>query len=154
MAKKHNDHHSKAVHKYVNPVSVPKKKKKKIKKSDPRNNKHFLENSDEDYDIDDSPESVEDNDPDHLEQSFDETYDPSTHLNSGYDAAIPTPAATSEDLPVTHLTPPQNLSIDANSYQLADTNASSDGIVRFIASLYFDDVEGAQDYDYILNAKG
>ena len=154
MATKHNDHHSKAAHKYVNPVSVPKKKKKKIKKSDPRNNKHFLENSDEDYDIDDSPELTEEIESDDIGSSFDETYDPDTHLNTGFETAIPTPAETSEDLTVTQLNSPENLSIDANSYQLADTNASSDGIIRFIASLYFDDVDGAQDYEYVLNAKG
>jgi len=47
---------------------------------------------------------------------------------------------------------PENLYIDPTSYQLEDYEASSDGMVRWVASLVFDDVNNAASYEYIINA--
>lgn len=141
-------------HKYINPSTVHKKKKRHIKKKDRRNSEHAKDLLDEDFIIDEEDDTVSVEAPPTSDDLFSETVDPETiSLEVNFEPVVPEPVETMSAITDFNLGAPENLSIDANSYQIEDVNAASDGIIRFVASLYFDDVSGAADYEYLINAK-
>jgi hypothetical protein len=153
VQKHHNKKKTKKTQKYTNPSSIPKKKKTKITKDDPRNTDLNKEQSNEIYDIVDDDYTSSLDEIDISTDFWDENNDPDSYYDIDDDPVIATPIETMSDnsLDAT-LSAPTNLYIDPNSYQLENNSANSDGSVRWVAYLYFDDVEGAESYEYVLNA--
>jgi len=154
MAKAHQKKKNKKVNKYTNPVSVPVKNKIKINKDDPRNNSFYKNKIGEIYEI------IDETDLDFLEEVdtsdylWDENVDPSSYLEDNEDLEIPTPSDTMQDFSLDFsLSAPTNLYIDTTSFMLEDKDSNSDGVVRWTAYLYFDDVAGAETYEYTINAR-
>lgn len=154
MAKAHQKKKNKKVQKYVNPTSVPSKKKIIITEDDPRNTELYIRQSNQNYEI------VEVNDFDYIpeqdvsEDFWDESSDPSTYFEDQPYLETPLPTRSMDGAPFeTGITPPTNLYIDPNSFTLEDSEANSDGALTWTAYLYFDDVENAEDYEYVIGAK-
>lgn len=140
--------------KYINPTRVPSKKKIKIHKDDPRNRVLHKKRSDHIFEvIDEFGENLKYEDQDISEDYFGEGYDPVTFLDDYSDPIVPIQEDLQIEISLPHLSAPENLTIQAGSYQLEDYASSSDGVVRWVASLVFDDVEGADSYEYIINAR-
>jgi hypothetical protein len=149
-------HKTKKTHKYVNPLSVPKKKKVKIHSDDPRNNEAFLNSTSIDFEVldqelpgepdEDESQSFFDSLSEDMDPQIDNEEDPSATLG-----AYPDDMDGISEFSV--LDAPYNLYIDATrGYRLQNYSANGDGSVRWIATLYFDDVDGATTYDYTINA--
>lgn len=153
MANGHNTHNSKGAQKYINPLTVPTKKKVQIYEDDPRNNESTISQSSVVFevienDIDSNSFEVEDVYGDY----FGEDYDPDVVMEEDQDPVIPIPSDLMVAGNIETLAVPENLYIDPTSYQLEDYETSSDGMVRWVASLVFDDVNNAASYEYIINA--
>lgn len=156
MAKNHQNKKSNKAHKYTNPTTVPTKKKKKIFRDDPRNTDLYKQQSDETYDVvDEDSELLDIPELDVSDDFWDENNDPGSYYIDEPDLSIPTPIETMEDQYSDYsLSTPQNLYVDPTSYQIENGSANSDGSVRWVAYLYFDDVVGADSYEYVINASG
>ena len=154
MAKDHQNKKNKRVNKYTNPVSVPAKNKKKINQDDPRNNRSYKNKIDEIYEIIDETDLDLLDEIDTYDYLWDEDIDPSSYLEDNEDMEIPTPSDTMQDSSLDFsLSAPKNLYIDPSSFMLEDKDSNSDGVVRWTAYLYFDDVAGAESYEYTINAR-
>lgn len=153
MTKGHNTHSSRGAQKYINPLTVPTKKKIQIYEDDPRNNESTINESSVVYEIieDDTDLYLLDDD-DVYEDYFGEGYDPSVIMDDEPDPVIPTPSNLMVSENLITLGVPTNLYIDPSSYQIEDYSTSSDGMVRWVASLVFDDVDNAASYEYTINA--
>lgn len=154
MAKGQQKKKNKKVNRYTNPLSVPAKNKININTDDPRNNKSYKDKIGEVFQV------IDETDLDLLEYAedydglWDEDNDPSAYFNENQDMEIPTPTQTMQDNSLDFsVSAPTNLYIDPNSFKLEDENSSSDGIVRWTAYLYFDDVPGAESYEYTISAR-
>jgi hypothetical protein len=151
--KSHVNHRPTKSHKYVNPATVPTKKKITIYRDDPRNTIDRLESSDVVYEIIDQEAEIQDlEQKNYFDDSFGEMFDPDSMLSEDNSEVVPTQDDLMIEDVVGFLDAPQNLAIDVTSYQLEDNSASSDGMVRWVASLVFDDVPGAAEYEYTINA--
>jgi len=154
MSKGHQKKKNKKVQKRINPATVPTKNKIKITVDDPRNNTLYQELSETTYEIvrDDADSDVIFDISDDL---WDEDNDPTIYsINDDEDLSVPTPIETMTDDSVGYeLSAPTNLYVDPNSFKLEDNSANSDGVVRWTAYLYFDDVDGADNYEYTINAR-
>ena len=153
MVNGHNTHHSKGAQKYINPLTVPTKKKVQIYEDDPRNNESTINQSSVVFeiipdDIDADSFEVEDI----YEDYFGEGYDPDVIMEEDPDPVIPIPSDLMTAENIETLGVPENLYIDPTSYQIEDYGTSSDGMVRWVASLVFDDVSNAASYEYTINA--
>lgn len=149
-------HKTRKTHKYVNPLSVPKKKKVKIHSDDPRNNEAFLDSTSIDFEIldqelpgepdEDEGQSFFDSLSEDMDPQIDNEEDPSATLGAY-------PDDMDNILEFSVLEAPYNLYINPSvGYRLQNYSANGDGSVRWIATLYFDDVDGATVYDYTINA--
>jgi len=154
MAKAHQNKKNKKVNKYINPTSVPANNKIKINQDDPRNNQYYKNKTNEIYEI------VDETELDYLEEIDDYDYlwnednDPSAYSDDNEDLEVPTPEEIMQDSPLNFsISAPTNLYIDPNSFMLEDKDSNSDGAVRWTAYLYFDDVAGAESYEYTINAR-
>jgi len=153
MVSGHSSHKSKGAQKYINPITVPGKNKIQINADDPRNNESTLADTSVVYEV--TEEFV---DLDYLDQEdiyeeyFDEGTDPDVIMDENPYEEVPLPEDVMSSEAFGTLGIPQNLYIDPLSYQLEDSTSSSDGSVRWVASLVFDDVDGASDYEYVINA--
>jgi hypothetical protein len=130
----------------------------RIYSDDPRNNLKFLSTLTIPYEIIDIEEENFENKEDtydgyEVQTLSNESTDPSTILN-----ANATPPATvdynfmAENSMDFGPQPPTNLFISANSFRIQDGSTGSDGSIRWIASLTFDDSFGATGYDYAISA--
>jgi len=153
----HQTHKNSGAQRYINPTRVPAKKKIKIYRDDPRNIKSKIESSDtvyevvqEDAEISAVPELDFEN------AVFSESVDPefyeelNIHNNETDDVVVNENIMNIYSSPF--LDAPTNLNIDITSFRLEDYGNSGDGTVRWIASLSFDDVAGAENYEYTINA--
>jgi hypothetical protein len=153
MSKDHQKKKNRKVQKRVNPASVPTKNKIKITEDDPRNNALYQELSETTYEIvKDDTDFMEDFDI--SEDLWDEDNDPTIYsVEDDENLFTPTPENMIDNSTGYGLTAPTNLYIDPKSFSLEDGNANSDGVVRWTAYLYFDDVYGADDYEYTITAR-
>lgn len=153
MSKDHQKRKSKKVQRRVNPATVPTKNKIKITEDDPRNNVLYQELSETTYEIvRDDTDVMEDFDI--YEDLWDEDNDPTTYsIEDDEDLFVPTPETMIDNSVGYGLNAPTNLYIDPASFTLEDNNTNSDGTVRWTAYLYFDDVNGADDYEYTIIAR-
>jgi hypothetical protein len=153
MAKGHSSHQSKGAQKYINPITVPAKNKIQINADDPRNNESTFEDTFVVYEVAEEFVDLEYLEEEDLyEEYFDEGTDPDVIMDENPYEEVPLQEDVMVSSGFTVLEVPQNLYIDPLSYQLEDSTSSSDGAVRWVASLVFDDVDGASDYDYVINA--
>lgn len=148
------DYESEGAQKFINPVTVPSKNVLTIYRDDPRNNDMYKATCGMTVVVldEDTPKynaAVKD-----LDLSS-ESIDPQAYLNVN-------PADVynlQDDVMVikngisTIIAAPSNLYVDPTSYQLEDATVAGDGTVRWVASLYFDDVAGAVSYEYVINAE-
>jgi len=137
----------------IDPSRVPSAPVIKIRSDDPRNNWSYLQDLSRPYEIiyvedeSSSDEYYEGLDADYLSDN-----DPLVIATSGI---LPAPVYNDNvmnEVAPTSLNAPQNLTILANSYRLSDYSSAGDGSVYWTASLYFDDVDGAEDYEYSITA--
>jgi hypothetical protein len=154
MAKAHQKKKNKKINRYVNPISVPAKNKIKINQDDPRNNSSYKNKIGQTYEIIEETELDYLNEVDDYDYLWNEDNDPSAYLDDNQDLEIPTPEETMQEFPLDFsISAPTNLYIDPNSFMLEDKDSNSDGVVRWTAYLYFDDVAGAESYEYTINAR-
>jgi hypothetical protein len=137
----------------VDPTRVPSLPLLKIRSNDPRNNWSYLQDLDRPYEIiyveeeDSSDEYYEGLDSEYLSHS-----DPLSIANSGLGPARVYNDVVMDEVSPISLRSPENLTILTNSYRLNDYSSAGDGSVYWTASLYFDDVDGAEDYEYSITA--
>lgn len=155
MSHGHNHHKTGTTTRGPHPSTVHKKKKRKIKSNDPRNSQHAQQLLDEDFIVVEEDTTIIAKESVTLGDIFSEDFDPTAMVSD--DDFVPIIAIPDNVMTISSqalLEAPVNLSVDPNAFQIEDSSAGSDGSVRFIASLYFDDVEGADSYDYVITAKG
>ena len=147
------DYHQINSDSFVNPVKVPKQTVLRIYRDDPRNNAAYIKNCGMTVEIIDENGQVIQSSSGGVD-AFNESMDVgNTYLNdSGVTNNIDPGLVNTNSNPLPQLTVPTNLYIDSNSYKLEDYYSSSDGSVKWVASLYFDDVPGAIDYDVVVTA--
>lgn len=147
------EYDSRSVQRYINPDRIPTTKKIQIFESDPRNNYSFLQLMGESIEVIPDPISDLEATGNEVMDFFSEATSNNFNLGLDNDLTIPTNSDSShEDIFTSTLSIPTNLYLDTNSYRLEDGSSAGDGTVKFVASLYFDDVLGAESYDYTLNA--
>lgn len=137
------------------PTRIPNKPVLRIPYDDPRNNYSYLSKLSSPYEIVYDEEDTVDEDHyveiDPLDSSS-EAVDPSSILNLVGKNISSTDTNLMNDNSVPTLLPPTNLSVSASSYRIQDGSSNSDGSVRWIATLSFDSVIGAYDYEYTITA--
>lgn len=149
----YNPGHSSTV---INANSIQGLRKIVIYSNDPRNNQSYLSELTLPYEIIPIENEYEKDFSygDFKAQDFtQENTDPSIIMSLGYEHPVTVNNfVSSEEGFGSMLNEPQNLAILSNSYRLQDYGTSGDGSVNFIASLSFDDVIGATDYDFSITA--
>lgn len=148
MARGYINHKVDGAQKTINPNRVPKKKKKRISRDDPRNNKDYLESSDEIYEIVDSTTEAKAPEENHFAAAFGEGLDP--HLLIRQDAyvaeVIPLQVRSMDVYETDPLKPPTGL-------YMSKFISNEDGydFISFTGTLTFDDVQEASYYEYVIN---
>ena len=148
------NYRSQGAEKFVNPATVPATKVLRIYRNDPRNNAMYIASCGMQVEIidEDKPKDTDLTDPQIVNG---EGFDPA-FLQTITQQIAPTvikDGITQNTANTVVLTAPTNLSIDSNSWQLQDAASSGDGSIRWAVSLTFDEVDGATDYEYTVNAR-
>jgi hypothetical protein len=154
MAKNHSKKKNTKAHKYTSPASIPHFGQTiKISSDDPRNSRLRMEQSPNTYKVTSETELDNVQEQDVAEDFWNEDQDPDQWYELDSDPVIVTPEETMEEPSTDYaLSAPTNLYVDPSSYTLENNSANSDGVVRWTAYLHFDDVEGAEDYEFVLGA--
>jgi hypothetical protein len=139
---------------FVNPASIPSKKVISIYRDDPRNNPDYIANSTFTINIIDGDNPINNLDTGVNRVLTGEASNPEQHIleNRKVDS-FNVSTQVSELATEASLGSPANLYINPQSWQLEDYSSAGDGSIRWVASLYFDDVIGASEYEYTLNAR-
>jgi len=140
--------------KFVNPASIPSKRVINIYRDDPRNNPDYISNCGFAINIIDGDNPVADLDVKVSSVFTGEGSNPEQHiLENNKTDSLNTDRLISVDQTSTPLASPQNIYLSPTSWQLEDYSSAGNGSIRWVASLYFDDVVGASEYEYTLNAR-
>jgi hypothetical protein len=140
--------------KFVNPASIPSKKVIDIYRDDPRNNPDYIANCGFAINVIDRENPVSNLDIKVSPVFTGEGFNPEQHiLETNQTDSFNTNRLVAVEQTVTPLASPENVYLDPTSFQLEDYASSGDGSIRWVASLYFDDVVGASEYEYTLNAR-
>ena len=139
--------------KFVNPASIPSKRTIDIYRDDPRNNPDYIANCGFTINVIDRDNPVGDLDIKISPVSTGEDSNPEQHvLENNQTDSFNVDRLIAVEQTVTPLASPQNLYLNPTSWQLEDYSSTGDGSIKWVASLYFDDVTGASEYEYTLNA--
>jgi hypothetical protein len=139
----------KKVEKYVNPTNVPKTRDIQISPNDPRNTEDYKKISPDNFLVvpDNNLETIDGTPDDYLNTINLAGYD-ITDFTDYVDIQPPIIIGKVEAEDYVNSSVPQNLYLDVTSFTIDDNAGAADGSVRWKASLYFDDVIGAQSYEY------
>jgi hypothetical protein len=127
--------------KYINPNRVDVKRALTIFSNDPRNNPDFLKKNPFTTVIDYVPEDIEQQDLENLEDESITNPSPLDFSTSVFSDLNPDTSYSEGPA----LSAPQNITV--GNYELRYSN---DGTIYYVATVYFDDVSGADNYDYVL----
>jgi hypothetical protein len=140
--------------KFVNPASIPSKRVIEIYRDDPRNNPDYIANCGFAINIVDRDNPVSGLDIKVSQVFTGEGSNPEQHIvENNQTDSFNTDRLISVDQTPTSISSPKNLYLNPTSWQLEDYSSAGDGSIRWVASLYFDDVVGASEYEYTLNAR-
>jgi hypothetical protein len=133
---------------YTNPNSISRGARNIITTTDPRNNALYLLLY---------PDTVVVDEESLPNQPVDEDLaTESTFYQEGLSPEYDAYTATPNNLVMAGqaiLDTPENLSVSSDSFIIEDeTSSSSDGTISYLATLTFDDVPGASNYEYIIGA--
>jgi hypothetical protein len=139
---------------FVNPASIPSKKVINIYRDDPRNNPDYIANCGFAINVLDQDNPVNNLNIAVPKILTGEGSNPEQHVvqNENVDS-FNTGRLIALEQNVSPIASPKNLYIGPTSWQLEDYLSAADGSIRWVASLYFDDVVGASEYEYTLNAR-
>jgi len=139
--------------KFVNPASIPSKKVITIYRDDPRNNADYIANSSFAINVLDQDNPINNLDVKTSRVLTGEASNPEQYVVENTNPnSVNVDRLISESKTDTPLGSPENLYIGPTSWQLEDYSSAGDGSIKWVASLYFDDVVGASEYEYTLNA--
>lgn len=134
--------------KYVNPSSIPRGTGKVISSDSPENNATNLFNDPTIKVVD--VESISSADETNVEEYDLVFYENDPEMLSINQEPIPDNLSHTG---MSYLQAPTNLSISSDSFQIeSNSSTSGDGTITYSATLTFDDIVGAIEYEYIVNA--
>lgn len=141
--------------KFINPTSMPDKKVLRMYRDDPRNNQMWIESCGMKVEIinEDAPISNP-ADPTYIKTLTSESSDPGSYYSENEAGIFNMQTQVMQNNEIaSHIEAPTNVAVDTAGYRLEDASSSGDGSVRWIASITFDNVDGANSYEYVISAR-